>query len=375
MYRHRFYRNTGNGKFEYDENALPPMATSAGRLAVGDVNGDGIPDLFIGGRITPGIYPFAPRSYLLANDGTGNFIDVTSIRAPDLMGPGLVTDAAFGDIDGDGDNDLIICGEWMPMSIYENNGQGFVNVTDKYGLAQTTGWWKSLSLVDIDNDNDLDIIGGNIGLNNKFACDQEHPLHVYWGDFDDNGRSDIVLAKEKGAKQLPIRGRECSSEQCPNIEQDFPTFEAFAHADLVEIYSEEKLQKALHLTATHMASTVFINQGGEYTLNELPNLAQIAPLNQIIPIDANGDGFMDLIAAGNDWDAEVETIAHDAGTGVVLINQGGDGTFQAIPGHKSGLVAWNHVKDLALIKRSGTPNLLIANNNGPIEVYAIQVAR
>lgn len=371
MYKHRYYRNIGNGKFEYDEFALPNMYTSAARLAVGDINGDQRPDLFIGGRITPGLYPFAPRSFLLANDGTGKFVDVTEKRAPDLMGPGLVTDAAFADMDGDGDNDLVICGEWMSMSIYKNTGQGLVNATKEFGLTNTEGWWKSLALVDIDNDNDVDIVGGNIGLNTKYHCDSEHPLHVYWGDFDDNGRSDIVLAKQKEKKLLPVRGRQCSSEQCPMIESKFKTFEEFAHASIEDIYSLDRLEEALHLTATHMQSTVFVNNGGTFKAHELPNLAQVAPLNKIIPFDVNKDGYMDLVAAGNDWDAEVETVRYDAGTGVVLINLKGTGEFKAIPSSKSGFMAWNHVKDAVLIDHAGTPTIVVANNNGSLETFSI----
>lgn len=369
MYRHRFYRNSGKGKFEYEEFALPPMETSAGTIAVGDINGDGMADLFIGGRVTPGLYPFAPRSYLLANDGNGKFVDVTDSRAPDLKGPGMVTDAAFADINDDGLNDLVVCGEWMDISIFLNTGQGLENMTTSFGLKGTSGWWKSLCVLDIDNDGDLDIVGGNLGMNHKYHCDADHPLHVYWGDFDDSGRSDIVLAKEKGEKQLPVRGRECSSQQCPMILDKFPTYEEFAHASLGQIYSEERLSDALHLTATHMESTVFMNEGGSFVAHVLPNEAQFAPLNRIIPMDLNNDGYTDLVAAGNDWDAEVETVRYDAGTGVILINRSGSGEFDVIPSRRSGFMAWNHVKDMTTIERNGQRSIVVANNNAPLEVF------
>lgn len=372
IYTQRLYLNNGKGGFTEASDRLPPLMTSAQRAAAADIDGDGDQDLFIGGRVTPAHYPFAPRSYLLANDGSGHFTDITEQRAPAAMGPGMVTDAAFADLDRDGDADLLLCGEWMSPRLLRNDGGRFTDASTEAGLAPLTGWWYSLAVADVDNDGDDDVIGGNLGWNSKFHGTVEHPVHIYWADFDDNGRHDIVLAKEKGGKQLPVRGRECSSQQCPMILQKFPTYAEFAKADLAGIYSEEKLAGALHLTASHMLSTVFLNDGrGRFTATPLPLQAQVSPINAIIPMDVDADGAIDLVCAGNNWGAEVETVRYDAGIGVVLKGDGRGG-FTSMPVMRSGFFARGNMKDLCLVRtgRDGRPLILATNNNDVVQAFA-----
>ena len=373
QYFNRLYLNDGHGAFTHSPTALPPLATSAMRVTAADIDGDRDLDLFVGGRITPGQYPRAPRSYLLMNDAAGHFSDATEQLAPDLLKPGLVTDAEFIDYDGDKDPDLVLLGEWMPISFYENTGGKLVKANEKSGLKDTEGWWWSLTSGDIDGDGDPDLVCGNIGWNNKFHCSPEHPFHVYWGDFDDNGHNDIVLAKENQQIGLvPVRGRECSSQQCAMIEDKFPTYDAFAHASLEQIYTPEKLSKALHLEAKHMRSCVLVNEGGgRFTLNDLPGMAQAAPIMGSTLFDANGDGHMDLVIAGNHWGAEVETVRYDAGTGLVLLGDGA-GNFQPMTIARSGLFAWGNVKDLALLNTGPEkkPLIVVANNNDRLQAFA-----
>ncbi len=372
VYTQRLYLNNGSGGFTEATDHLPALMTSAQRAAAADIDGDGDQDLFIGGRGTPAHYPFAPRSYLLVNDGSGRFTDETEQRAPTAMGPGMVTDAAFADMDGDRDADLLFCGEWMSPRLLRNDGGRFTDMSTEAGLDAHTGWWYSLAVADVDADGDSDVIAGNLGWNSKFHGTAEHPVHIYWADFDDNGRHDIVLAKEKNGKQLPVRGRECSSQQCPMILQKFPTYAEFAKADLAGIYSEEKLAKALHLTAADMLSTVFLNDGkGRFTARALPNLAQVAPINAIIPMDMDRDGHMDLLCAGNNWGAEVETVRYDAGIGLLLKGDG-KGGFSPVPVMRSGFYAPGNVKDLALLRSAndGYPLIAVANNNELLQLFA-----
>ncbi len=372
-FRHHYLRNDGKGRFDRVDDALPPMMTSGQRADAADIDGDGDLDLFVCGRQTPAHYPFAPRSYLLLNDGSGRFSDATQERARDLMGPGMVSDARFADLDGDHDPDLVLAGEWMPVTVMMNNGGRFTDATASAGLAGTSGWWNSLCAADLDADGDVDLVGGNLGWNSKFKADAEHPLHVYWADMDGNGRSDIVLAKEKAGHQVPVRGRECSSQQCPVILQRFPTYDVFADADLQSIYTPEKLDKALHRTATWMRSAVFLNDGrGRFVPRALPVEAQLAPINAIVVLDVNADGRLDLVTAGNHWGAEVETVRYDAGRGCVLLGDGRGG-FTPLTPSASGFFAWRNAKDMAILRMGAarTPVVVVANNSDRPEAFGL----
>ncbi len=369
QYDNRLYANDGKGTFTYKPESLPPLETSALRVAAGDIDQDGDQDLFLGGRITPGQYPRPPRSYILINDGTGRFADATKELAPDLMYPGLVTDAELLDHDGDKDLDLILVGEWMPITFFENTGGRLVR-DERNGLKDTEGWWWSLTSGDIDGDGDPDLVAGNLGWNHKFHASPEHPLHIYWGDLDHSGRPDIVLAKENAEIGLvPVRGRQCSSQQCPMITGKFPTYDAFARANLEQIYTPEKLRAALHLQAKHLRSCLLMNQGGgRFELKDLPNLAQTAPIMGSVLLDANGDGHLDLCVAGNHWGAEVETIRYDAGTGLILLGDGRGG-FTPMTIARSGFFAWGNAKDVALLRTARGPLIAVSNNNDRLQAF------
>ncbi|MCB0818831.1 MAG: VCBS repeat-containing protein, partial [Flavobacteriales bacterium] len=206
-------------------------------------------DLFVGGRNVPGAYPQAPRSMLLRNDGQGRFTDATLEWAPDLEKVGMVTGAAFADIDGDRDPDLLLCGEWMPIRMFLNDRGALTDASQRFD-TDLVGWWRSLAVADLDGDGDLDVVTGNIGLNNKFHPSKEKPLEIYMDDLDGTGTSDIVLAKHgSNGICVPVRGRECSSEQMPFIKERFSTYEDFSKADLNTLYGEENLARALHYSA------------------------------------------------------------------------------------------------------------------------------
>ncbi|MBL0037002.1 MAG: VCBS repeat-containing protein [Flavobacteriales bacterium] len=374
-YTQRLYLNDGKANFSEAQGALPELMTSALRADAADIEGDGDMDLFIGGRQTPAHYPFAPRSYLLVNDGKGHFTDATQELAPEAIGPGMVTAVRFTDMDGDKDPDLLLAGEWMGLMLLRNTGGRFTDASLLAGIQGLKGWWSALATSDLNGDGRMDIVAGNLGWNSKFHGTPEHPVHIYWADFDDNGRHDIVLAKEKKGKQLPVRGRECSSQQCPQILQRFPTYEQFADADLSTIYTPEKLAGALHLQANWMYSTVLLqNADGTFTGKALPNQAQVAPINGIVVLDVNGDGNQDLVCAGNNWGAEVETVRYDAGIGCVLLGDG-KGGFLPLPTNRSGFLAWGNVKDLALIQHGPDkrPTILVANNNDALQGFELRV--
>ena len=371
---HRLYINDGKGAFTKSSGAIPSITTSGMAVTAGDYDGDGDMDLFVGGRVTPAKYPYSPRSCLLKNDG-GKFTDVTETDAPGLVTPGMITDAEFTDFDKDGDMDLAFVGEWMPICLFQNDGGKFKDVSKDKGLDDhSSGWWYSVAPADLDGDGDMDFICGNLGANNKFHPSGEKPLQVYSTDFDDNGTNDIVLAKFSNDKKcLPVRGRECSSGQMPFILDKFPTYQSFAEASLQNIYTEDKLNRALKLEAKDFESCVIINNNGKYEMSILPIEAQFSPIAGAIVMDVNKDGNMDIVAAGNNFGAEVETIRYDAGRGTVLLGDG-KGGFKPVNLLESGFFAPGDVKDIKLIHVGADkkPVILVANNNAQMQAFSLK---
>ncbi len=365
----RLYINVGQGKFQKLKQGLPEIFASGSVVKAADYDNDGDMDLFVGGRGVPGKYPYASRSYILEFDKF-KYKDVTAEVAPDLMQPGLVTDFEWTDFNNDKQMDLVVVGEWMPISFYKNDGGKFTNVSEAMGTDNLKGWWYSITTADVDNDGDLDLICGNLGTNSKFSASKKKPFNVFSDDFDKNGSCDIVLSKEYNGKLVPARGRQCSSEQMPFIKDKFPTYKEFASADIEDILGKDKLNKSLHLQVTDFESKVLINNGdGTYTAQALPAIAQMAPINGIIVKDVNKDGNLDLITAGNMYNTEVETPRYDAGTGLVMLGDG-KGKFDALKAGDSGFFTQENVKDINWIKqKDGKAILAVAVNNGPMQFF------
>lgn len=367
-YQDRLYINTPAG-FEKLTKALPEMPVAGQAVIAADFDRDGDLDLFVGGRNVPGKYPVAPRSYLLENMGGKDhalaFRDVTHERAKGLQNIGMVTSALWADMNADGWEDLVIAGEWMPVVIFKNHQGTLVDVTEAWGFGQKTGWWYSICILDVDNDGDHDLVAGNLGLNYKYKASGEKPFEVFVNDFDQNGRTDIVLSIHKEGKRLPLRGRECSSQQIPAIAHKFKTYRDFASADLAAIYGESMLSKSLHYTATTFAHYWIENQGnGQFKWHLLPQRSQISPIHSIIPLDYNSDGYMDLIVAGALYNAEVETPRADAGVGLLLKNDRGKG-FEEVPPEKSGILIQGNVKNAAKFEGAdGKVKCIFVQNNG-----------
>ena len=310
--------------------------------------------MLVCGRLIPGAYPDAPPSHLYRNDG-GTFTDVTSDVAKPLLTAGMVTDALFTDADGDGKLDLLLAAHWQPIRLLHNDGKTFVDATEAAGLHQDLGWWNSLCAWDIDGDGDLDYVAGNQGFNTKYKATPDKPARLYFGDFDDDGRRDLIEAKYEGDRLLPVRGRSCSSGAMPSIATRFPTYEQFASSLLTDIYSKEKLATCGELLATQLASCLLRNDGkGHFTIEPLPHRAQIAPINAMhVHKDL-------LICAQNNFSPEPETGRHDGGTGLVL--QATNGHLTVLPPHAHGL---NHFGDQRALAVTPNGTLLFAPNNAP----------
>jgi len=364
----RLYINNGIGTFTNSKHALPKMITSGGCVAASDFDKDGDLDLFIGGRLIPGNYPSAPRSYLLQNNN-GKFKDVTESIAADLMSPGLVTRCLWTDYDNDGNDDLILVGEWMPISVYKNSEGQFTNITGSLGLSNQKGWWYSMAQGDFDGDGDMDYVFGNLGLNYKYKASQEAPFEIYYDDFDDNNTGDIVLSYNENGEKVPLRGRECSSQQMPFIKDKFKTYDAFGNASLKDIFGDEKLKKALHLSATGFTTIYVENRGAEpWKISPLPRLAQISSVNGIIAKDVNKDGNLDIVMAGNLYEAEVETPRNDAGNGLILLGNG-KGNFAELSVIESGFFAPGNVKNLLSLTINNKLFFAVVNNSSPLQFF------
>jgi hypothetical protein len=360
----RLYVNDGKGNFTKSASALPEMITSGSRVYSNDFDKDGDLDLFVGGRLVPGNYPLPANSYILKNvssNGIPKFENVTKEIAPELEKLGLVTSAIWTDFDQDGATDLIVVGEWMPITVFRNTNGTFHNVSSKMNLDTSTGWWFSINEGDFDKDGDMDYVVGNLGLNYKYQATPEETFDIYFNDFDKNEKNDIVLSYYNDGEKFPVRGRSCSSQQIPAIKKKFENYEAFSKATLVDVYTENDLSKSLHYQAQTFASVYLENKDGSFIVHNLPNLAQISSINQILIKDFDGDSNLDVVAAGNLYGSEVETPRNDAGNGLFLKGDG-KGSFLAVEGRKSGIYIPGDVKDLALIK-IGMENYIIAAKN------------
>ncbi len=370
MLQDRLYRNDGQGSFSKTRDALPELVSSGSCVVAGDYDRDGDLDLFVGGRVLPNKYPFPAPSYILRNDG-GKFSDATAEVAPELREPGLVTSALWTDFDNDGALDLIVVGEWMPVSIFQNRGNRLKRFSGGDALALNTGWWHSIVGGDFDRDGDIDYVVGNLGKNSKYKASAEKPLHVYCHDFDKNGVLDIVLAYHNSGECYPVRGRECTSEQMPLIARKFKTYHEFASANVTELYGEKALNDALSYESRYFKSAYLENKGGQkFVFHALPTIAQTAPVFGMLAHDIDYDGNLDIIMVGNYYAPEVETIRYDAFTGLILRGDGRGG-FSPMPSRNSGFSVPGDAKGLALLSdaASGQDIIIAAINNGAPQVF------
>jgi hypothetical protein len=368
----RLYINKGGGKFVKDPTALPPMLTSKGVVRVGDFNGDGRPDLFVGGRLTPRGYPAPTRSYVLRNDG-GHFTDVTEQVAPELVNPGgMITDAVWVDFDGDGRLDLVTAGEWMPLHFYHNDGQRLRDVTASTHLPPLRGWWYSLAAADVDHDGRPDLIAGNLGLNYSYTTSKDSLFGVYAGDFTGSRKMDIVLTQQIDGTEYPIAGYSPLGREIYTLGIKYPTYGSFADASIRQLFTPAQLADALHYQVDTFASMYLHNDGnGRFSATRLPNRAQIAPIRSIIARDIDGDGKLDLVVAGNQFDAEPNTPRADAGNGLWLRGDG-KGHFTPVSSRESGFLAPLDVSGLALIRTAAGYSILVANTGDSLQTFAIQ---
>jgi len=383
-YQDRFYRNTGNGsnglpRLVRDAAAIPPIRTSGSCVTATDFDRDGDLDLFVGGRIIPNRYPIPAQSVLLRNNG-GRFEDVTASLAPPLQNAGLVCASLWTDFDNDGWTDLVVSGEWMPISFFRNENGKLVNVTEATGLTHTRGWWNSLTAGDFDNDGDIDYVLGNLGMNNKFNASPEQPVQVFANDFDENGSMDAILnyyiMGEDGKKHLfPAHPRDAMTDQMVGLRKLLPTYAIYAQVQTNALLPKKKLEEAYVTTGEYFQSAYLENTGNgkgkvpQFHIRPLPIQAQLSPLFGLVATDYDDDGNLDLISVGNSYVTEVQTGPYNASIGLALKGNG-KGHFQPIAATRSGFVVDGDAKGLAqLALGNGQLLWLVTQNNGAVRAY------
>ena len=312
------------------------MLVSTGCVRVADVNGDGRPDLFVGGRVVPGSYPEIPTSFILINDGKGNFKDATVTLAVGLQKIGMVTDAAWLDLNTDKKPELIVVGEWMPVTIFENVNGKLENKTNNYFDKNYSGWWNKLLVDDFNGDGKMDLVVGNLGLNSQVKASFEQPAELYFKDFDQNGRIDPILCTYIQGKSYPYITRDELIGQMPIMGKRYPDYKSYSEATLKDVFGAAELEGVNRLEANHLATSLFERSAnGKFVLKQLPLEAQTSPIHAMIALDYDKDGKKDLLLCGNQLRTRLRLGQYDANFGTLLHNNG-NGNFSYVPQQKSG---------------------------------------
>ncbi|HUG41319.1 MAG TPA: VCBS repeat-containing protein [Longimicrobiales bacterium] len=359
----RLYLNDGRGGFRKAEGALPARSISGSRVTATDFDGDGHLDLFVGGRVIPWRYGLDPASALLRNDGTGRFTDVTRRIAPELERVGMVTDALWQDVDGDGRPDLVVVGEWMPVTIFRNTGERLVRLNVP-GLERSHGWWNRIIAADLDGDGHTDFVLGNLGLNTRLRATPERPVTMHVGDFDRNGFIEqIVSSYGEHGVSVPLASREDLLQALPSLTSRYPDFDSYARASTADLFTRDELAGAVEKRAYTFESAVAWNDGaGSFTLEPLPTVAQFAPVHALLVEDFDGDGTLDILLAGNFDGVKPDIGRMAAGYGVLLRGDGRRG-FTPVHVSESGFSVPGQARDIRRLRTARGVVYVVARNN------------
>lgn len=369
----RLYLNNGKGGFKKNPTSLPPMAVNGSCVTADDFDNDGDQDLFVGGRGVPGQYPMSTRSYILENDGKGNFKDITMSVSKDLESPGMVTDAIWTDFNGDSKADLMLVGEFMAIRAFENTGGQLAELKADSGLTDSQGWWNSIESGDFDNDGDMDYIVGNFGLNSQLKASPDEPVQVYYKDFDNNGSLDPILTSYIMGETYPVFSKDDLLGQLSGLKRKYVNYSDYADQKITDIFTSEELSDAQILEATNFATSYIENLGNNhFKVTPLPAPAQFAPIYGILVHDFDKDGNLDIILAGNFFGSRVKYGRYDANKGLLLLGNG-KGNFKPINTQESGLNIDGEVRDITSIKLAdGKELLLFARNDMGVKTYEVQ---
>ncbi|WKN32884.1 VCBS repeat-containing protein [Porifericola rhodea] len=361
----RLYLNDGKGTFSRSRNSLPEIYLNASVVRGADYDQDGDIDLFVGGRVVPRKYGKIPQSYLLENDGTGKFTDVSEKVAPEISDVGMVKDAVWTDLNGDNQPDLVIVGEWMAPQLFISQSAKLVK-QEEATTNEQKGWWNTVEAKDIDNDGDLDLICGNLGLNSKIRASEDEPVRLYVKDIDNNGKIEQIMTYYLEGKEYLFATKDEINSQLTDIKNRFVKYHDFAMADLDEIFPSQMMEGAEQLSASEFRSGVFVNEGElNFVFKPFPLEAQVSPVQSIYTVDVNADGLEDLLLGGNFYEVNIERGRYDASYGTVLINKG-DHTYQCLPNYKSGIYIEGQIRDIQPIVINGEVVIAYVRNNSSI---------
>ena len=365
----RLYLNDGKGKFKKAEDyGLSGLRNSTSVVKILDVNSDGFLDLFVGSRVVPFAYGVRPDSFILLNDGKGNFHDITAQVAQGLKEVGMVTDAAVVDYDGDGNQDLVLIGEWMAPTFFRNTGGKFEKI-EMPEMESYKGWYQTIEVGDFNKDGKLDFVLGNHGLNTKFKATSDNPVRMFVNDFDQNGSIDHLFTQKEGEKHIPYTLKHDLERQIPSIKKRFLKYSAYNDKYLEEIFSPQEMENSIIHEVNYLSSSIFINQGnGKFQVTALPRMTQRSSMYTILITDVNADGVEDLVMGGNLRGAKPEVGQYDASYGEVLIGKG-DGTFEYMPNREHGLKLDGDIRDLHSLEIKGQRMLQVVRNNAAVEFW------
>ena len=359
----RLYLNDGHGHFRKSLNSLPVESVSGSRVIAADFDGDGAIDLFVGGRVVPWRYGTNPRSTLLRNDGHGHFTDVTAKWAPELEHVGMVTDAIWRDVDGDGRPDLVVVGEWMPITVFRNMGAGRLKKLTVPGLEHSEGWWNRIIAGDFDGDGRIDFVVGNLGLNGRLHASAREPMEMYVKDFDGNGSVEQILTAYNGGVSYPLALRDELVKALPFLAPRFPTYTSYAAKRVTDIFTPKELEGAEHKVVHTFASSLMHNNGnGSFTLVPLPDEAQLAPIYGMLAADVDGDGKTDLLVAGN-FDGFKPEIGRMSSSAGLMLRGDGSGAFTPVRGPESGFRVPGQSRDIQRVRTADGELIIVARNN------------
>jgi hypothetical protein len=374
--RPRLYLNDGHGNFHRAKDALPDIFENGSCVVVGDFNGDGAPDLFLGSRVVARSYGVIPKSHLLQNDGHGHFSDVTLEKAPQLSEAGMVSSAAWTDYDHDGKLDLVVVGEWMPVRVFHQENGKFVDRTREAGLSDTNGWWNSVAAVDLRGTGRQDLVLGNLGLNSYLHASRQEPARLYINDFSHTGGLEQILTFYKHGVSYPVAGRDELLKKIPSLKNKYPSYKDFGASRIEDIFPAADVRSATVREAYTFASSVALNNGnGTFTVQQLPTEAQFAPIYTSLAEDFDGDGRVDLLVGGNFYGVTPILGRYDASYGLMLRGKG-DGHFEPVDMEKSGVTIEGEVRRIKSIRGAkGARLIAVARNNDKLEILRVRPAR
>jgi hypothetical protein len=370
----RLYINKGKGNFIKSKGNLPDYITSGSIVKAADYDSDGDLDLFVGGRILPNEYPYAPQSSLLQNNGIGVFQDVTESIAVGLKNIGMVSDALWTDFNGDNLPDLMLVGEWMPLTLFINQNGNFENISEKVGFKNSEGWWNAIEQGDFDHDGDMDYVAGNFGLNSQLKTSVKYPIGIYAKDYDNNGSVDPILSCYDEGKNYPVFSKDDIQQQLTILKNRFVKYNEYAGLTIDQVFTPKELEGAKVLYAKNFETSYIENLGnGQFKISALPKESQFSPIHGLSLGDFNQDGNLDVLLGGNFTASRVKFGHYDAIKGICFLGDG-SGQFSYLDASESGLMVSGEVRDIQKITSpNGEKYFVFSRNNNTPKIYKQQL--